>query len=80
MNGALNWREDWPNFSFEKLVAMYINDCLQYLTHSPLTEERFEPTENQELVYYGLRQLKDACMEAVGEEPMNWQDAVPEGG
>jgi len=75
-----NWKQDCPNFSFEELVAMYINDCMQYLKaklqfkEPDLTKDEFEQTQNQELIYYGLRELKDLCMRISGKEPLNWKD------
>ena len=71
-----NWQEHFPNFSFEKLVAMYINDCLYYLAYKDRkTKATFEETENRELIYYGLRELKDACIRISGEEPIDWMDS-----
>ena len=59
----LKWKDHWPDFEFEELVSMYINDCMQYLD-SPvdLTKEKFDKTRDQDKLYDGLRELKDACM------------------
>jgi len=68
-----NWQEHYPGMSFEKLVAMYVNDCLGYLSKKDFkSKDSFDDTENQELIYYGLRDLKDSCMRISGEEPLDW--------
>lgn len=75
----MNWQDKNPTLIFEELVAMYINDCMQYLKTCPgvepdLVKEEFERTTNQDLIYYGLRELKDLCMYKAGVEPQNWKD------
>jgi len=75
-----HWQDDWPDFTFKKLVCMYINDCMQYLKATEnggvieMNTDQFEATENEDLIYYGLRKLKDLCIEASGNEPLNWED------
>jgi hypothetical protein len=76
------WQEKNPALKcFEELVAMYISDCMQYLDVARtfkkpnLVNEKFEITSDQDLIYYGLRQLKDECMRLAGEDPLNWQDS-----
>ena len=68
-----HWQEHWPSFSFEKLVAMYINDCLQYLGEISLETTVFPPTETRDELYYGLRKLKSECMRVMGKPSFDWE-------
>lgn len=79
MRKTPEWKQHWPRFTFEKLVCMYINDCMQYLkaAHAGekpnLAQEEFAPTENQDSIYYGLRELKDMCMAICGRKGFDWK-------
>ena len=77
---APHWKEHYPNLSFEELVCMYINDCMQYLDGChvgkvDLSELKFDRTNNQDIIYFGLRYLKDKCMQIAGNEPLDWKDS-----
>ena len=69
------WEEDAPVDRFEELVAMYINDCMQYLkrTQNCRGGVEFDPTTEQDKIFDGLRELKDLCMKQAGVEPVPWE-------
>ena len=69
----VRWRERFPDKPFSWVVCMYINDCMQYLIDGNVSVDRFEPTENEDLIYDGLRELKDLAMQANGDEPLDWK-------
>ena len=65
-----HWKKYWPGFTFNQLLCMYISDCLGYLRGGLVP---FEHTEDEDLIYYGLRELKDECIKKAGLEPMDWK-------
>lgn len=65
--------------SFKKDVCMYINDCKQYLkaglAGKPVNMQKgeFDPTDNEFLIIYGLKELKDLSMRVAGRRPLDWK-------
>ncbi len=70
--------EFWTG-SFKKEVCMYINDCKQYLKARiagrpvDMLSEEFKPTEDEYLIIYGLKEVKDLCMSVGGSKPLDWK-------
>lgn len=65
--------------NFKAEVCMYINDCKQYLRAAlegkPVRMEKaeFDPTDEEFLIIYGLKEVKEMCMRAAGRRPLNWK-------
>ncbi len=65
--------------NFKAEVCMYINDCKQYLRAAsegkPVNMEKgeFDPTDEEFLIIYGLKQLKDMCMRQARRARLDWQ-------
>jgi len=65
--------------SFKKDVCMYINDCKQYLKAAieqrpvDMESEEFDPTQDEFLIIYGMKELKDLSMRVAGRHPLNWK-------
>ncbi len=61
-------------------MCKYINDCKQYLTAAvegkpvDMRKSEFDPTEDEFLIVYGLKELKDLSMRAAGIKPFNWKE------
>jgi len=62
----------------EVLIAMYINDCMQYLKAKlknkkvDLSKEEFSLSKKGNIIN-GLKELKDLCMKIAGRKPFNWR-------
>lgn len=65
--------------SFKAEVCMYINDCKQYLRAAlegkPVRMEKseFDPTDEEFLIIYGLKEVKEMCMRLAGRRPLDWK-------
>lgn len=65
--------------NFKAEVCMYINDCMQYLKAGmegrsiDMEKGEFDPTDEEFLIIYGLKDLKDICMRMSGDIPMDWK-------
>lgn len=65
--------------NFKAEVCMYINDCKQYLRSAiegkPVNMEmgEFDPTDEEFLIIYGLKELKDMCMRLAGRAGLDWK-------
>ncbi len=65
--------------SFKKDVCMYINDCKQYLKAAlekrpvDMMANEFSPTDNEYLIIYGMKELKDLSMSVGGRQPLDWK-------
>ncbi len=65
--------------NFKAEVCMYINDCKQYLRAAnegkPVNMEKgeFDPTDEEFLIIYGLKELKDMCMQQARRARLKWQ-------
>ena len=65
--------------NFKAEVCMYINDCKQYLRAAiegkPVNMEKgeFDPTDEEFLIIYGLKKLKDMCLQAAGQARLEWE-------
>ena len=66
---------------FKTEVCMYINDCKQYLkaalSGKPVDMEKgeFDPTREEFLIIYGMKELKDLCMRTARRRPLDWKDS-----
>ena len=66
---------------FKTEVCMYINDCKQYLRAAltgksvDMQKGEFDPTQNEFLIIYGMKELKDLSMRLAGRRPLNWKDS-----
>ena len=75
----LNEEIDLVTGNFKAEVCMYINDCKQYLRaaieRKPVNMEKgeFDPTDEEFLIIYGLKKLKDMCMQAAGQARLDWE-------
>ena len=64
--------------NFKAEVCLYINDCKQYLKAGladksvDMMKCEFEPTDEEFLIIYGLKELKDLCMQVAGRRGLNW--------
>ena len=64
---------------FKKEVCMYINDCKQYLKAAvvgkavDMMKGEFDPTEDEFLIIYGMKEIKDLSMRLAGRKPLNWK-------
>ena len=64
--------------NFKAEVCLYINDCKQYLRaaieHRPvdLLKAEFDPTDQEFLIIYGLKELKEMSMRAAGKAGFDW--------
>ncbi len=65
--------------NFKKDVCMYINDCKQYLKAAldgrpvDMESEEFDPTQNEFLIIYGMKELKDLSMRAARHSRLDWK-------
>ena len=65
--------------NFKSEVCMYINDCKQYLRaalgQKPVDMEKteFEPTDEEFLIIYGLKEVKEMSMMLAGRRPLDWK-------
>ena len=65
--------------NFKAEVCMYINDCKQYLRAAvdgkPVNMEKgeFDPTDEEFLIIYGLKELKEMCMLLAGRPRLDWK-------
>ena len=65
--------------NFKSEVCMYINDCKQYLRaaleRKPVNMEKgeFDPTDEEFLIIYGLKELKDMSMILAGRPRLDWK-------
>lgn len=65
--------------NFKAEVCMYINDCKQYLRaaleRKPVNMEKaeFDPTDEEFLIIYGLKEVKEMCMRLAGRRPLDWK-------
>jgi hypothetical protein len=65
--------------NFKSEICMYINDCKQYLRAAlegrPVDMEKgeFDPTDEEFLMIYGMKELKDMSMRLAGGRPLDWQ-------
>lgn len=65
--------------NFKAEVCMYINDCKQYLRaaleRKPVDMEKaeFDPTDEEFLIIYGLKEVKEMSMRLAGRRPLNWK-------
>ena len=65
--------------NFKAEVCMYINDCKQYLRAAingkPVNMEKgeFDPTDEEFLIIYGLKELKDMSMILAGRPRLDWK-------
>ena len=69
----------YEEMTFEEMVSMYINDCMQYLNAKlegkkpDLAKEEFQKTKNHNEIYEGLRKLEDLCIKVAGGFPLKWE-------
>lgn len=65
--------------NFKAEVCMYINDCKQYLRSAierkpvDMMKGEFDPTDEEFLIIYGLKELKDMCMRVAGMRGLDWK-------
>ncbi len=65
--------------NFKAEVCMYINDCKQYLRaaieEKPVNmgKGEFDPTDEEFLIIYGLKEVKEMCMRLAGRRPLDWK-------
>ncbi|GEM_PF-6468815 len=65
--------------NFKKEVCMYINDCKQYLKAAlekrpvDMEKDEFDPTQDEFLIIYGMKELKDLSMRLAGRRPLDWK-------
>ena len=65
--------------NFKAEVCMYINDCKQYLRAAlegkPVRMEKaeFDPTDEEFLIIYGLKEVKEMSMRLAGGIPLDWK-------
>ena len=66
--------------NFKSEICMYINDCKQYLKAGlegrrvDMEKGEFDPTDEEFLIIYGLKELKDLCMQTAGRSGLDWKD------
>ncbi|MBL7198268.1 MAG: hypothetical protein ISS47_09240 [Candidatus Omnitrophica bacterium] len=64
---------------FKTEVCMYINDCKQYLKAAledravDMMKDEFDPTQEEGLIIYGLKELKDLSVRLCGRRPLDWK-------
>ncbi len=74
-----SYEDEFLTGNFKKEVCMYINDCRQYLKAAiegrpvDMMKGEFDPTEDEFLIIYGMKELKDLSMRAAGRRPLNWK-------
>lgn len=74
-----NQEIDLVTGNFKAEVCMYINDCKQYLRAAierkpvDMRKGEFDPTDEEFLIIYGLKELKEMCMRLAGRQPLDWQ-------
>lgn len=74
-----DYSKEFVTGNFKKEVCMYINDCKQYLKAAlegrPVDMEKgeFDPTQDEYLIIYGMKELKDLSMRLSGRRPLNWK-------
>lgn len=65
--------------NFKAEVCMYINDCKQYLRAAlenrpvDMMAEEFDPTDEEFLIIYGLKEVKEMSMRLAGRRPLDWK-------
>jgi len=65
--------------NFKAEVCMYINDCKQYLKAAlegrpvDMMKGEFDPTDEEFLIVYGMKELKDLSMRLAGRRPLKWE-------
>ncbi len=70
---------DLTTGNFKAEVCMYINDCKQYLRAAlegkpvNMEKEEFDPTDEEFLIIYGLKEVKEMCMRLAGRRPLDWK-------
>lgn len=70
---------DLTTGNFKAEICMYINDCKQYLRAAlegkPVRMEKgeFDPTDEEFLIIYGLKELKEMSMLLAGRRPLDWK-------
>ncbi len=70
---------DLATGNFKAEVCMYINDCKQYLRAAlerkrvDMEKAEFDPTDEEFLIIYGLKEVKEMCMRLAGGIPLDWK-------
>ena len=65
--------------NFKAEVCMYINDCKQYLRAAlerkrvNMEKAEFDPTDEEFLIIYGLKEVKEMSMRLAGGIPLDWK-------
>ena len=65
--------------NFKAEVCMYINDCKQYLRAAlerkpvNMMKGEFDPTDEEFLIIYGLKEVKDMSMGLAGRTRLEWK-------
>ena len=71
--------DEFVTGNFKKEVCMYINDCKQYLKAAAegrpvdMMKDEFDPTDDEFLIIYGMKELKSLAMRLAGRRPLNWK-------
>ena len=74
-----SYEDEFLTGNFKKEVCMYINDCRQYLKAAiegrpvDMMKGEFDPTEDEFLIIYGMKELKDLSIQLAGRRPLNWK-------
>ncbi len=70
---------DLATGNFKAEVCMYINDCKQYLRAAlerkrvNMEKAEFDPTDEEFLIIYGLKEVKEMSMRLAGGIPLDWK-------
>ena len=73
------YEDEFVTGNFKKEVCMYINDCKQYLKAAlegkpiDMMKGEFDPTDDEFLIIYGMKELKDLSMRLAGHRSLNWK-------
>ena len=73
------YEDEFVTDDFKTEVCMYINDCKQYLKAAMkgkpvnIEKDEFDPTQDEYLIIYGMKELKDLAMQLCGRKPLNWK-------
>ena len=73
------YEDEFFTGNFKKEICMYINDCKQYLKAAldgkpvDMMKGEFDPTEDEFLIIYGMKELKGLSMRLAGRRPLNWK-------
>lgn len=74
-----SYEDEFVTGDFKTEVCMYINDCKQYLKAAleqrpvDMMKDEFDPTQDEFLIIYGMKELKGLSMRLAGRRPLNWK-------